>query len=274
VPRSKAKTRTTSPTLAQVLAVMQEIAPPELAAEWDNTGLLLEPHVRRRSVERVLLTIDLTVPVVAEARRARADLVIAYHPPIFRGWKRLLASDPAQCAVVEALRADFAVYSPHTALDGAVGGIADWLATGVASDREIRSKRPCGEGGFGRVVELARSVSLATLLPRIRRHLGVSSLRLALPSSGRRLRVRTVAVAAGAGSSVLENERADVWLTGEMPHHDALAAVAAGTAVVLGEHSNTERGYLTLLRKRLRAPFGSALNVRIARTDRDPFVHT
>jgi putative NIF3 family GTP cyclohydrolase 1 type 2 len=83
--------------------------------------------------------------------------------------------------------------------------------------------------------------------------------------------VRTVALAAGAGGSVLRGERADLWLTGELSHHDALAAVAAGTTVVLGEHSNTERGYLPVLAQRLRRQFGQGLEVRIAHADRDPF---
>ena len=270
---SKLKKDADRVSLDQVFAALQEIAPLELAAEWDNTGLLLEPNPSRRWAQRVLLTIDLSLPVVAEARRLGVDLVVSYHPPIFRGLKRLLASNPAQRAVLESLDAGFAVYSPHTALDGVAGGIADWLAGGVAKERDVSSIRPCGEGDYGRVVELAKSIPLSTLLTRVRRHLGVTSLRLALPRAGMRHRVRTVAVAAGAGSSILSGERADVWLTGEMSHHDALAAVAGGTAVVLGEHSNTERGYLATLRERLRSAFGKALDVRISKVDRDPFIH-
>ena len=270
---TKVKKGSERASLAQLLAVLEEIAPLELAAEWDNAGLLLEPNPDRCWAHRVLLTIDLTQPVVAEARRLGVDLVVASPPPIFHGWKRLLASDPAQRAVLESLSAGFAVYSPHTALDGVAGGIADWLVGGVAKERDISNVRPCGEGDYGRVVELTKSIALSTLLTRIRRHLGVTSLRLALPRAGMRHRVRTVGVAAGAGSSILRGERADVWLTGEMSHHDALAAVAGGTAVVLGEHSNTERGYLATLRERLRSAFGKALDVRVSRVDRDPFIH-
>jgi dinuclear metal center YbgI/SA1388 family protein len=261
----------TAPSFAEVIDVLHEIAPLELAAEWDNAGMVLEPHARRGAVARVLLTIDLTEAVVAEAARGRADLVVAYHPPIFAGLKRLSAADPRQRAVLATLRAGLPVYSPHTALDAAPGGVADWLAEGVAGGRAPLSLQPCGAGDFGRVVELAAPVALGALLPRVRRWLGVRTMRLALTPAGLRHRVRTVAVAAGAGGSLLRGQRADLWLTGELSHHDALAAVAAGTAVALGEHSNTERGYLRVLRRRLRAPFGRSLEVRIARADRDPF---
>jgi putative NIF3 family GTP cyclohydrolase 1 type 2 len=70
---------------------------------------------------------------------------------------------------------------------------------------------------------------------------------------------------------VLRAARADLWLTGELSHHEALAAVANGTCVVLGEHSNTERGYLRELKKRMTEPFGKVLDVRIAKSDADPF---
>ena len=83
--------------------------------------------------------------------------------------------------------------------------------------------------------------------------------------------MKRIAVAAGSGGSILEKARADLWLTGELSHHDALAAVARGACVVLGEHSNTERGYLRVLQKRLQSPFGKALVVRVAKSDVDPF---
>jgi putative NIF3 family GTP cyclohydrolase 1 type 2 len=83
--------------------------------------------------------------------------------------------------------------------------------------------------------------------------------------------VRSFAVAAGAGGSVLRGADADLLVTGEMSHHDALAAVAAGRCVALAGHSNTERCYLPTLQKRLRAEFGRALDVQVAKADRDPF---
>ncbi len=259
------------PALAEVVDVLQEIAPLELAAEWDNVGLLVAPSARPRPIARVLLTIDLTEAVAREAAKTRSELVVAYHPPIFHGWKRLAVDDPRQRAALATFAAGIAVYSPHTALDAAPGGIADWLCEGLVAGKSPARLEACGDGEFGRVLELAAPTTVGALLPRIRRLLGVRALRVAHTAAGARQRVRRIAVAAGAGGTVLRGQRADLWLTGELSHHEALAAVASGTTVVLGEHSNTERGYLRLLQKRLRDPFGKALAVRIATADRDPF---
>lgn len=259
-----------APVLLEVLDLLRELAPLELAAEWDNVGLVVAPaRARRRLCKRVLLTIDATPAVVQEALKLQADLLVSYHPPIFQPLRRLDADEPRLGALLAAVAQNLAIYSPHTALDAAPGGLADWLAGRVAGGAVPESLRPCGEGDFGRVVELQRPVSLAILLQRCKRSFGVSQLRLAR-GEGAGKSVRTIAVAAGAGASVLRGVAADVWVTGEMSHHDVLAAVHGGTSVILAEHSNTERGYLPLLQQRLRAAFGRELRVAISRRDRDP----
>ena len=260
----------TAPSLAEVVDVLHEIAPLELAAEWDNVGLLLQPHRRTPRVRRALLTIDVDEATVAEAKRARADLIVAYHPPIFRPLSRLLADEPKQRALLLAAAAGIVVYSPHTALDAAPNGLADWLVEGVLGGAVPADVRPCGDGEFGRVVRLQRPVALPTVLQRLKRRFGVRHLQVAAPAKARRS-VRSFAVAAGAGGSVLRGTGADLLVTGEMSHHDALAAVAAGATVVCAGHSNTERGYLPVLRRRLREAFEGDLEVVVARADRDPF---
>lgn len=260
-----------APSLAEVVDILQEIAPLELAAEWDNVGLLLQPNARPARVARALLAIDLTPAVVAEAIAARAALVVAYHPPIFQGLKRLAVDGGTQEALLRAAAAGIAVHSPHTALDAAPSGLADWLVECVLGGDAPKELRPCGDGEFGRVVALAQPLPFRTLLARCKRRFGVRTLQVARPAKGL-ANVRSIAVAAGAGGSVLRGADADVLVTGEMSHHDALAALAAGRSVVLAGHSNTERGFLKVLQKRLRSAFAGDLDVRIARTDRDPFV--
>ena len=108
--------------LAQVIAELESVAPPALAEPWDNVGLLAGDPAQE--VASVILAIDYTREVAAEADEIGADLVIAYHPPIFEPLKRLSAGG----RVFEAIRRGRAIYSPHTALDVAEGGTNDVLA--------------------------------------------------------------------------------------------------------------------------------------------------
>ncbi len=118
--------------LAKALA---RVAPPALAAEWDNVGLLIGDTAS--PCDRVLITIDLTDAVAAEACALKVGAIIAYHPPIFHPLKRLVAHEAATAALYKVARAGIAVLSPHTALDSVAGGINDWIAEGIG-DGELR----------------------------------------------------------------------------------------------------------------------------------------
>jgi putative NIF3 family GTP cyclohydrolase 1 type 2 len=86
--------------------------------------------------------------------------------------------------------------------------------------------------------------------------------------------IRTIAVCAGSGGSILSAVKADLYLTGEMSHHEVLAAVDNGTCVILCEHSNTERGYLTdVLKPRLDQLLNfDGIDVVVSKVDRDPLL--
>jgi dinuclear metal center YbgI/SA1388 family protein len=113
--------------VADLCAVIEGIAPPGLAEQWDNVGLLAGSP--RWPLRRVLLTIDLTTAVLAEARRLRCQAVLSYHPPVFKPVRDLRVDDGRQEGIAAAaLAGRIAVYSPHTALDAAAGGTNDTLA--------------------------------------------------------------------------------------------------------------------------------------------------
>jgi len=82
--------------------------------------------------------------------------------------------------------------------------------------------------------------------------------------------VSSVAVCAGSGSSVLAGVQADLYVTGEMSHHDVLNAIHNGSSVILCEHSNTERGFLTVLQQKLGALMDNLVDIRVSECDRDP----
>lgn len=261
--------------LSRVLDALAQIAPLHLAADWDNVGLLLEPAPWPRTCRRALLTIDLSEAVLAEALEAEADLVVAYHPPIFGGLKRLTAGAPLQRVVLEAARRGVAIYSPHTALDAAPGGINEWLAEGLGeltATAPIEPLDDTGSIGQGRIAELRTPITLPELVARLKAHLGLHHLRLAAaPAHAQGGTFRRIALCPGAGESVFERLRGpEVFVTGEMRHHSVLARVAAGESVVLTEHTNTERGYLPVLQRRLSEALSGALDVRVSAVDRDP----
>lgn len=76
----------------------------------------------------VLLTIDLTKAVADEAIERKDCVVVSYHPIIFKGFKSLTLADSQQQSLLRLALEGISVYSPHTAIDAAPGGLGDWLA--------------------------------------------------------------------------------------------------------------------------------------------------
>jgi dinuclear metal center YbgI/SA1388 family protein len=143
--------------VANLCSAMEAIAPTWAAAEWDNVGLLVGDA--NWAVRRVLVTIDLTAAVLAEAKRSRCQAIVSYHPPIFRAIKRIITSSTSQEGIAAlALTERIAIYSPHTALDAAAGGTNDTLADlcDVTDARPFQVSTPPGEA-FKLVVFVPRA---------------------------------------------------------------------------------------------------------------------
>ena len=145
--------------LTEVTQVLQGIAPLELAEDWDNVGLLAGDG--GGSVRRIMLAIDMTAGVLAEARGKKVDLLVAYHPPIWEPLKRVVAGEggghESGSLIYQAIRSGVAVYAVHTALDCAAGGVNDVLADIVG----IVDAEPLAGGE----VQAGRMFKLVVFLP-------------------------------------------------------------------------------------------------------------
>jgi len=126
----KARYLSTSTTykmdLKEVVNKLESFAPSTLAESWDNVGLLIEPS-EKKTVQTVFLTNDLTEPVLDEALRCNSDMIISYHPPLFRPFKRLTSKSWKERVAVRCVENKVALYSPHTSWDCIPGGINSWL---------------------------------------------------------------------------------------------------------------------------------------------------
>ena len=183
-----------------------------------------------------------------------------------------------------------AVYCPHTALDASPRGINAWLTTIVqnaasgqsTARRVLKPTAAPVEGndgaGYGMETVLGKSVAAGKIVKALGEKLGGFRYLSVVEPPGvdvRTAEVSSVAVCAGSGADVLRGSTAEMWVTGEMSHHDALAAAQKGRIVVTTYHSNTERRFLE---ERLRGVLQETLKSRVAgaevfvsRVDKDPF---
>ena len=148
------------PTVAAILEFLEAFAPPQLAADWDNVGLLLGE--RAVPVERVVTCLTVTPEVVAEAVAEQVQFIVTHHPILFRAVKRLTDATPEGRMLLSLIRHGVAVYSPHTAFDNTRDGINEMLAAKLGLTNALIIAGPEIDGNFKLA---ARNIPAVDVLP-------------------------------------------------------------------------------------------------------------
>lgn len=107
--------------LKEIISSLEELAPPSLQETYDNSGLLTgSPD---QEVTGVLVSLDCTEAIVEEAIRTKSNVIVCHHPIIFSGLKRLTGKNYIERVIIQAIRANVAIYSIHTNLDNVRHGV-------------------------------------------------------------------------------------------------------------------------------------------------------
>lgn len=234
---------TTSPIkLRGLLAVLEEIAASSLAESWDNVGLMVgNPE---QEVTGVLVALDFTEDLLAEAEQCGCNVVVTHHPLIFKPLQAVRTDQVTGRLLARALASGVAVVSCHTNLDKVAGGVNDVLAQRLGLDdcRVLAAdpNSPAGTG-FGRIGDLPATISFTEFIDKLLGVLAVPAVRVAgvVPE-----KLSTLAVCGGSGSELAETAReagAQLFVTGEVKHSTARWAEAAGFCVIDAGHYATEQ---------------------------------
>jgi dinuclear metal center YbgI/SA1388 family protein len=284
-----------APTLAEVIACLDDLFDPRLAASWDAVGLVCgDPD---QPVRSVLFAVDPTLAVVDEAVQRGVDLLVTHHPLLLKPVHSVAATTPKGRAVHRLLAHGIALHVCHTNADGADPGVSDAIADalGLADTRPLDPEPPThpsssttasASRGLGRVGVLPRTVSLRAFAE------GVAA---ALPPTAGGVRVsgdpdrdvRVVALCGGAGDGLLDLARhsgADVYLTSDLRHHpaselrehghDGGEGLDDGLALVDVAHWAAEWMWLPVVAQRLRdtlAGSGTTVDTHVSRIRTDPW---
>lgn len=217
-------------TVKEIERLVGEIAPFELAEEWDNVGLLLGRA--DREVTRVLVALDLTDGVLAEAKALGAQLIVTHHPIMFSARKRVTDADREGRLMLAMIENGMAHIAAHTNFDSAPGGVNDTLMK-LMGAKDVR-----GEGCI-RVGALEAGMTFGQLCERAEKKLRARVRAYGAADTA----VKTLGCCSGAGSSELYEAKvlgADCFITGEVKHDRALDAMNMGLCVIEAGHFETE----------------------------------
>lgn len=246
------------PNLYDLERTLQTLWPTEHADDWDSPGFSLSIP---GGIERVLLSVDLTGAVLAEAIEKQCQLVFSHHPLLLKpvsdvNWDTLKGS-----LLQQAVRAGVSIYAAHTNADVAVEGVSDSLASAfglidvtplVALDKDRKL-------GHGRVGRLPREMSLKEFAVVVAEAIPFTARGVAVAGNPDAT-VSKVALCGGAGDSFLRNAMdagADVFVTSDLRHHVTLDATTAPRqkpfALVEISHWAAESIWLQSAREKLAA---------------------
>ena len=246
--------------LREIIAALERLAPLRLQDEWDNSGL--QVGFPEAEVSKALVCLDVTEEIVKEAVDNGCNLIVSHHPLIFKALRQVSDATYQQRCVVHALASEISIYSAHTSLDNAPGGVNHRIA-GKLGLQQLRWLCPKeGEdAGSGLVGELPAPERDTDFLARVQDTFGVECLLHSAPD-GRE--IRRVALCGGAGAFLMRDAvraGADCFLSGEFHYHDYFE----NQGVLLAElgHYQSEQFTQDLLLEYLTA---SCPGLRVCRT--------
>ena len=270
--------------LERVVQFLVRIAPPRLAEDWDNVGLLVGD--RREDCRHVMTCLTITPAVVDEAIEGKVDLIVAHHPLPFKPLSRLTTDSHSGMLLWRLIGNGIAVYSAHTAFDSAASGINQaWaellglvdveplvpFADGQAADlaKQDSTKPDSMPWGAGRLGRLEGDMTIADVTAKAAQAVGATMPRVAGPADHP---VRKLAIACGSGGGFLPaaiRAGCDGLLSGEATFHVCLEAEAAGIGLGLIGHYASERFSMERLARLIGAEFAD-LDVWASVNESDP----
>lgn len=223
-------------TVREIEQALFELAPAHLAMSSDNVGHLLgDPE---QEVSRVLVALDITEAVAAEAVESGCQLIVAHHPVLNSNWERVQSirtDDPKGHLLLQLLRSDVSAICMHTNLDCAEGGVNDVLAQRL----ELMDVETVEESQLLRAGHLEGPADLREFAAFVCSALGCNGVRFA--DAGRPV----YRVAVGGGSCGDFEQAAieagcDTFVTADLKYHQFLDAAGKGINLIDAGHFPTE----------------------------------
>lgn len=241
---------------------MDKICPPELAEEWDNSGIQIEAG---DSVSKVLVALEVTERVIEEAKSLGVDMVVTHHPLFFGGFKSITNELLPGKYSLELIKNGISVYSAHTNFDIMNGGNNDFIAKLIGIS-DIKAH------GIIRTGRLRKTLTLKELAIKIAKDLDIEPAKIRMIGNPEQ-KIKKLCWCTGAGSEYIMDSydlKSDVYITGDVKYHDAVTIDEFGMNCLDIGHFGSEKIFTenmaSIIKKHLKG-----LEVIESKKDMDPF---
>lgn len=253
--------------------ILDDIAPLKDQEEWDNSGIQI--NMGRAEVNRLLVCMEITGAVVEEAIEEDVDFIVTHHPLLFHSIKKVDKNDVTGRNLIDLVFTGISVYSAHTCFDSARGGNNDDLARRLQLHRISRMAIPGQQyqaQGMATQGYLDTPMNLGNFsiyLDEILDHPG------GIKISGDQDRIiKKVGLCTGAGGEFVGAASAagcDLFISGDIKHHEAQMAKESGMCIIDAGHFGTEFLFTENMAKQLRNRTGGAVTILESQVNLNPY---
>lgn len=239
-------------TIKECIDALEEVFPTHRQDTWDNSGLLVGDV--NTALTGVLVSVDISEDVVNEAIAKKCNLIVAHHPIMFRGVKRLVGTTEEQRIIITAIRHGIALYASHTCLDKSAEGTSRTLGDMLGLlDMEVLIPDKEPGIGYGVIGNLRQEVEKETLMSTLKEKFGCPIVR----HNDYNGKIRRIAICTGSGSEFIDEalrQGADAYVTGDVKYHQFSQAEKRMLIADIGHYESeecTKLIFLNILTKKL-----------------------
>ena len=239
---------------SSIIKLLNQIAPEQLACEWDNVGLLIGDE--KQEVKKILTALEMTDEVVEKAVSEKVDMIVTHHPMLFSPVKQITAKTPNGRRMLTLIQNKICYYAMHTNFDASQNGMASLAAKKlnlnaieVLAD-QVTYQNHLGEvclAGIGRIGELQNPMTLEQFCQTTKEVFGNKAITVYASKEQMQSLIHRVSIVPGSGKEYVKDsiqKGADVLITGDMNHHAGLDARDIGFPVIDAGHYRTEQIFI------------------------------
>ena len=206
--------------LIHIQNILEEWCPLQNAEDFDNVGLLVgDPD---SEINKALITIDTTENIIDEAISKNCNLIITFHPLIFKGIKSLKSENHVNKCIIKAIKNNINVYAIHTNLDNNPEGVSFKIAQklNLINTSLLIQKTESKNLGMGIIGEINEFKSESDFLEYLKIKMDITNIR---HSNFIGKKIKKIAVLGGSGSFAIEEaltKKVDCYVTADLKYHD------------------------------------------------------
>ena len=228
-----------------VIFMLEKLAPPSYACDWDNPGLITGRQ--DQDIKKIMVALDATKNAVAKAVEEGADLLVTHHPMVFSSLKQVNDKDFTGEKLLSLIENKISCFAMHTNYDIA-GGMAEICGEKMGlyhpAPFEVTGEREGEAVGIGQIGTLPAAMTLSECAEKVKEAFGLTHVLLfGEPQKV----VKRAAISPGSGRSMLweaKKQEVDVLITGDIGHHEGLDCLDMGFGVIEAGHYGLEQVFI------------------------------